>query len=149
MSGISGRKAFCDPGASGRPSRKSSRESAGPPGSAQSDLARVLATLSPGLSWQRLDCLQGPVVGGLEGIVSNDTLVVAGSPGRDGWAARFRPNLAEELSRQWPTHVVIVKKPDSPALALLNGTTLQDRSDTDTTRGGSSDSHRKKRSGSY
>lgn len=114
---------------------------------AQSDLARVLATLSPGLSWHRLDCLQGPVIGGLEGIVSNDTLVVAGSPGRDGWAARFRPNLAEELSRQWPTHVVIVKKPDSPALA--NGKTLRDRSDTDTTRGDSSGSHRKKRSGSY
>lgn len=81
---------------------------------AQSDLARVLPTLPPDLSWRRLDCLQGPVIYGLEGVVSNDALVVTGSAGRDGWSARFRPNLAENLCRRWPAQVVIVKKPDAP-----------------------------------
>ncbi|WP_295049104.1 hypothetical protein [uncultured Paracoccus sp.] len=88
---------------------------------AQSDLARILATIPPDLSWRRLDWLQGPIVSGLDGLASNDALIVAGSAGRDGWAARFRPNLAEDLSRHWPTQVVIVKKPDPEAPAFLDG----------------------------
>lgn len=116
---------------------------------AQSDLARVLATLSPGLTWRQLDCLQGPVTDSRQNLMSTDTLVVTGSAGRDGWAARFRPNLAEDLCRRGQAPVVIVKKPDALAMALLNGTTLQDRSDTDTPRCDSPDSHRRKRSGSY
>lgn len=80
---------------------------------AQSDLARVLATLPPDLSWRRLNCLQGPVIECLERTMSNNTLVVAGSAGRDGWAARFQPNLAEDLCRRWQAPVVIVKKPEA------------------------------------
>lgn len=99
---------------------------------AQSDLARVLATLPPDLSWRRLNCLQGPVTDSLERIVSNDRLVVAGSAGRDGWAARFRPNLAEDLCRRQPAQVVIVKKPDAQAIASLACKTLQDGSDEGT-----------------
>lgn len=111
---------------------------------AQSDLARLLAALSPVLSWRRLDCLQGPVTSCMRGRVSEDTLIVTGSSGRDGWVARFRPSLAEDLCRQRQAPIVIVKKLDAKALALLNGTTLQDRSDTDTSRFDSSENHRKK-----
>ena len=116
---------------------------------AQSDLGRVLAALPPDLSWRRLDFPQGPITESLQDLVADDILVVTGSAGGDGWAARFRPNLAEALCRGRQAPIVIVKKPDARAMALLNGTPLQDCSMTGTTRSESPGSHRKKRTGSY
>ncbi|MCZ0963421.1 hypothetical protein [Paracoccus benzoatiresistens] len=115
---------------------------------AQADLGRVLSTLPPELTWHELHCLQGPVIDGLEGALPADTLVVTGSEGRDGWAARLQPNLAECLCRRTTAQIVIVKKPHAPTKASLDEATLHGPSNDKTLGPNSEDQLRKKRFGS-
>lgn len=79
---------------------------------AQSSFARLIGTLPPELAWRRLAHVQGPILDAAVTNLPDDTLVVAGSEGRDGWAARLRPNLAEELCDRRRMGIVIVKRPD-------------------------------------
>ena len=80
---------------------------------AQSYFARLVATLPPDLAWRCLAHVRGPVLDAAVANLPEDTLVVAGSEGRDGWAARLRPNLAEDLCDRRRMGIVIVRRPDN------------------------------------
>lgn len=92
---------------------------------AQADLARVLSTLPPELTWNEIHYVQGPVIDSLDSILPSDTLIVTGSEGRDGWTARLQPNLAETLCRRTMAEIVIIKRPNSQTKSSWDGTTLQ------------------------